>query len=389
MLAGVSPEASGAGLTIDLGALAANYRHLSGLCAPATASAVLKADAYGLGARPVAGTLEAEGCEHFFVAHLGEALELKPVLAPRSKLYVLNGLQPGGEAACAAAGIVPVLNSLEQAWRWRDRALELARPLPAALQIDSGMARLGLPPPDVEKLAADSGFFDLVPLALVMSHLACSDEPDRQSNLDQAGRFAALANQFPTTLRSLANSGGVFLGGGFHGQMVRLGVSLYGAAPNNDRPNPMRPVVSLAARVIQVRDVAPGQGVGYGLTDPDPSPRRLATIAVGYADGWPRALSHAGAAYFNGVRLPIVGRVSMDSIILDITGLSAGGVGLVLGDEVELLGPHQTLEDVALAAGTIPYEILTGLSRRYHRTYLERPTMDEPLAAPPRRAAQP
>jgi alanine racemase len=212
-----------------------------------------------------------------------------------------------------------------------------------------------------------------VPPLVVMSHLACADSPERRANADQAERFSVLADMLPAAPRSLANSGGVFLGPAFHGDMVRLGVCLYGAAPNGDRPNPMQPVVTLDVRVIQVREIAAGQGVGYGLTYSREAPLRIATLAVGYADGWPRALSNVGAAYFQGVRLPIAGRVSMDSLTLDVTALADLGLTLRPGDLVELLGPHQSLEDVARDAGTIPYEILTNLGHRYHRTYLEGP----------------
>jgi alanine racemase len=349
---------------------------------PAATAAVVKADAYGLGAIRAAPALEAAGCRDFFVAHLSEALAVRPALGDQTRLYVLNGLQPGAEAACAAAGVMPVLNSLEQAWRWRDLAVTQGRPLPAGLQIDTGMARLGLPPGDVDFLAAEPSFFDHAPLALLMSHLACSDEPDRSSNVEQLEAFERLTARLPPARLSLANSGGMFLEAAFHGDLARPGVCLYGAAPNADRPNPMAPVVRLDARVIQVRDVAAGQGVGYGLTYARETPGQIATIAVGYADGWPRHLSNAGAAYYRGVRLPIAGRVSMDSITLDVSALTERGIVLHLGDEVELIGPHQTLEDVAAQAGTIPYEILTSLGHRYHRTYVESPPVRNAAAAP-------
>jgi alanine racemase len=363
--------AAGARLTIDLRALVANYRLLTERLRPVSAAAVVKADAYGLGADRVAPALETAGCEDFFVAHLSEALALKPALGRRARLYVLNGLQLGAEQACAEAGIRPVINSLEQARLWRGLAERLGRPLQCALQVDTGMSRLGLPPGDVERLAADPSFFDHAPLVLLMSHLACADEPSRAANADQLAAFEAVARRLPPARRSLANSGGVFLPAAFRGDLARPGVSLYGAAPNAEGGNPMAPVVRLSARVIQVRDVAAGQGVGYGLTYAREAPGRIATIAVGYADGWPRALSNRGAAYYRGVRLPIAGRVSMDSITLDVSALAAHALSLRLGDEVELLGPHQTLEDVARDAGTIPYEILTSLGRRYSRAYLD------------------
>lgn len=371
-----SRDMAGGLLTIDLEALAANYLNLSCRAAPARTAAVVKADAYGLGALKVARRLEQAGCEDFFVAQLAEALVLRPLLSPTARLYVLNGLQPGAEAACAAAGLIPVLNGLGQAWLWRDLAVSLGVRLPAVVQVDSGMARLGLSARDLDVLLADAPFFDQISLALVMSHLACSDEPRAASNADQRARFARQADRLPAAPRSLANSGGVFLDPIYHGDLVRPGVSLYGAAPAQG-DNPMRAVVRLDAKVIQVRDVAAGDRVGYGLIYARETPGQIATIAVGYADGWPRHLSNTGAAYYQGVRLPIAGRVSMDSITLDVSALAEHGLTLTFGDTVELLGPHQTLEDVARAAGTIPYEILTSLGRRYHRTYVEHPPMQK------------
>lgn len=384
MTDGPSRDMAGGLLSIDMTALAANYLDLARRAWPSRTAAVVKADAYGLGARQVAPVLERAGCEDFFVAHLEEALALKPALSPGAKLYVLNGLQPGAEAACAAGGVIPVLNGLEQARRWRDLAVSWGAALPAVIQIDSGMARLGLSEADLDELLADTTFFDEVSLAVVMSHLACSDEPGAASNAGQRARFTALADRLPAAPRSLANSGGIFLDPSHHGDLVRPGVSLYGVSPH-DGPNAMRAVAALDAKVIQTRDVAAGERVGYGLTYARDTPGRIAIIAVGYADGWPRHLSNRGAAYYQGVRLPIAGRVSMDSITLDVSALAERGLTLALGDTVELLGPHQTLEDVARDAGTIPYEILTNLGRRYHRTYVEDPTMQQ-LPVSPRQA---
>jgi len=368
------PNGAGAGarLTIDLAAVAANYRRLARV-ASGRVGAVVKADAYGLGAAEIAIVLQAQGCEDFFVAHLLEALALKPRLAAHTRIFVLNGLQPAAEARCAAVGATPVLNSLEQAGRWRDLAAAQGRPLPAALQIDTGMTRLGLSCDHLEALAADPSFFLHVPLALVMSHLACSDDPQHRSNQEQLRAFETAAARLPPAPRSLANSSAMFLPPPFHGDLARPGVALYGVSPVRSQANPMTPAIRLEARVIQVRDVAPGRGVGYGLSYARRTPGQIATIAIGYGDGWPRRLSNIGAAYFEGVRLPIAGRVSMDSITLDASRLYEAGLALQLGDYVELIGPHQSLEEVAEQAGTIPYEILTGLGRRYHRVYLAHP----------------
>lgn len=363
-------------LTVDLRALAANYRLLASLSASAV-GAVVKADAYGLGARPIAHALEQAGCRTFFVAQLSEAIDLKPHLRKSSEVFVLNGVQPGAEGICLAAGVFPVLNSLEQAWRWRDHAREVGSPLPAALQVDSGMSRLGLAPEEVSQLAREAQFFEKVPLRFVMSHLACSEDAAHSSNPNQAERFDHAVAQLPAAPLSLANSGGLFLGNSYNYDLVRAGIGLYGGAPH-----PMAAVVRLDASVIQVRRIPSGQGVGYGLTFTADRPMDIATISVGYADGWPRALSNRGAAYHRGVRLPIVGRVSMDSFSVDISAISDRGWRLALGDQVELIGPHQSLEDVARDAGTISHDILTGLGRRFQRSFITGSEANPPGAQP-------
>jgi alanine racemase len=363
--------AAGGRLTVDLKAICDNYRVLAAQAPASMAGAVIKADAYGLGAEQVGSALAAAGCRDFFVAHLSEALAVRKALPDDARLYVLNGLQPGAEGACAEAGVIPVINSLEQARRWAAGG----QGRPTALQIDSGMARLGLSGPDVVALAADKALLDRLSIKLIMSHLACADEPERSANRLQAERFRLMAAHLPPAPLSLANSGGVGLGEAFHMDLVRLGVSLYGVDAAPDAAPPMTPVVRLNARVIQVRSVRAGDGVGYGLDYARETPGDIATIGVGYADGWPRSLGGRGHAYYRGVALPIAGRVSMDSITLDVTALSERGIRLDLGDEVELLGPHQNLATVAADAGTIPYEILTGLGRRFHRSYAESSAM--------------
>ena len=354
-------------LTIDLAAIRANYALIAAEVAPARVAAVVKADAYGLGAAQVAPALLDEGCRDFFVAHLAEGLQLKSCLSEAARIHVLNGAPPGAEASCAAAGLLPVLNSWEQAMAWRDLAAGQQRRLQAVLQIDTGMSRLGLSAEDVTRLADVPAFFDQVEITLVMSHLACADTPGAAANQKQLERFEALAGLLPPAPRSLANSAGSFAGSAFHGDLVRPGLALYGAGPFEGLASRMQPVLRLDARVIQIRTVQPGTGVGYGLTFTAARVTRTATVAVGYGDGWPRRLGGRGAAYFKGVRLPIIGRVSMDSMTLDVTALADGE--LSPGDVVELIGPHQTLEAVAADADTVAYEILTSLGGRYARTY--------------------
>ena len=354
-------------LTVDLGALARNYETLAAAAAPARTAAVVKADAYGLGAEQVAMKLYAHGCRHFFVAQFGEALRLRPCLPLDADIFVLNGLQPGNERACAEAGIVPVVNSLEQLHRWSAAAHSLKSRLRAVVQFDTGMSRLGVPPGERLALAEalqDAGFLEIL---FIMSHLACADDVESAQNDAQLAEMSRIAAEFPGFDICVANSGGIFLGDAYHHALIRPGIALYGGAPTAGVRNPMEAVVRLDVAVVQTRYVPAGASVGYSGGHVTTAETRLATIAAGYADGLPRSLSSKGAVYCDGMRLPIVGRVSMDSITVDISALPEGR--LRLGTLVEVLGPNQTLEDVARDAGTISYEILTGLGSRYDRRY--------------------
>ncbi|PDT20651.1 alanine racemase [Rhizobium hidalgonense] len=354
-------------LRIDLAALGRNYRKLVSMLTPVRAGAVVKADAYGLGAERVASTLYGEGCRHFFVAQFVEAVRLRPTLANDAQIFVLNGLQPGNEIACAERGIVPVLNSLAQWRQWSATARMLKRCLPAVLQFDTGMSRLGFPREERAELAAALGDGSNVEILFIMSHLASADDMESDQNGEQCAEMSCIADEFPGFDLSFANSGAVFLGDAYHGVLARPGIALYGGAPNAGANNPMEPVVSLTVAVVQTRTVPAGTKVGYGGAYVTQREMRLATIAAGYADGLPRSLGDRGAVYFNGTRLPIVGRVSMDSVTVDVSALPEGA--LTLGSLVEVLGPSQTLEDIARDAGTISYEILTGLGDRYDRQY--------------------
>ncbi|MCQ4632699.1 alanine racemase [Shinella sp. CPCC 100929] len=355
-------------MTVDLAALARNYVRLSGEVAPARAAAVVKADAYGLGAEKIAPELYKHGCRHFFVAQFAEATVLRPLLPADAAVFVLNGLQPGSETICARDGIVPVINSLEQWQRWAAEAEALEQKLPAVLQFDSGMSRLGLPPEDRPVTADLLKTENSIDVLFVMSHLASADDPENIQNAAQKAEMERISAEFAQFPACFANSGGIFLGKTFHGVLTRPGIALYGGAPTGGTENPMEPVVSLDVAVVQVRTVPSGTRVGYSGTHVTTAETRLATIAAGYADGLPRSLSGRGAVYCDGVRLPIVGRVSMDSITVDISALPQNR--LTLGSRVEVLGPNQTLEDLARDADTISYEILTGLRHRYQRQYL-------------------
>ena len=358
-------DAAGALLTIDLGAIAANYTLVQANVSPATCGAVVKADAYGLGADRVAPALFTAGCRHFFVAHLEEGLALRRSLPRTASIYVMHGVFPGGEADCVAHDLVPVSNSPAQLARWSAQALAIGRRLPAVVQVDTGMARFGFADAELDGLGADLGPLDL---RFVMSHLACADTPGHPANAEQRTRFEALRTRLPAAPATLAASSGSFLDASFHFDLVRPGAALYGVAPTADAPNPLRPVIQLDAKIVQLRDVPADTPIGYGHSVRTAGPARLATIAVGYADGYLRSGSNHGAAWFGDVALPIMGRVSMDSIVLDASALPAGAVQE--GSFVELIGPHRGVDAVAADARTIGYEVLTSLGRRYHRRYL-------------------
>lgn len=368
--AGKNPEILAAGgiLTVDLAALRANYKLIADALSPTRAAAVVKADAYGLGADKVAPQFYAAGCRDFFVAHLGEALKLQPHIGKDAVIYVLNGLQPQTEKLCADNNIIPVLNSLEQLRNWADLGKAGNRKLPALLQLDTGMSRLGLSEQELKELLADISLLDGIDVKFIISHLASADNVQSPQNHAQLERMQAALKLLPHYAVAFSNSGGSFMERGYHFDLARPGIALYGGAPQENAPNPMQPVVSLQARVIQCRTVPAHTLVGYGGSYETQGETRIATIAVGYADGWPRHLSNKGAAYYGAVRLPIIGRVSMDSITLDVSALPEGT--LKLGSLVELIGAHQSLEQVAQDAGTISYEILTSLGNRYHRNYI-------------------
>ena len=361
---------AGAVLSIDLGAIRENYRRLKERLGTIPCAAVVKANAYGLGLAKVGPTLAKAGARSFFTAKLDEAVALRGVLTeacPEAEIHVLNGLAPGCEADFLEHKLRPVLNDLGQVEVWARRAAEEGRPLPAALHIDSGMNRLGLPESELERLVAEPERLKGIDLALVMSHLACADDASSPMTAEQLARFCAAIARLPAAPASLANSSGIFRGPDYHFDLGRPGVALYGVNPTTEAPNPMRQVVRLQARILQVREIDAPQSVGYGAAHRVAGPTRVATLGVGYADGYLRSLSNRGGAFVAGQRVAVIGRVSMDLITLDVTAVPPEQAQP--GCAVDLFDPERGPDALAEEAGTIGYEILTALGRRYHRVY--------------------
>jgi len=348
---------------VDLSAIAENWRRLAA-CAPDVAcGAVVKADAYGCGLDRVAPALWRAGCRSFFVAHLSEA-EAARALLPEAEIRVLNGLAPGSAPAYAARRLSPVLGSMEELAEW---AAFSGGAWPAALHVDTGMNRHGLSVPEALALAG-SPLLAAAGIDLLMSHLVSAEKPDEAVNARQIRDFSRVRAAFPAIPASLANSSGIHLGGQAHHDLLRPGYALYGGNPTPwAEVNPMQAVVRLEAVIMQVRAVAAGESAGYNARWTAPSPRRLATLSLGYADGYPRAASGRGHAMVLGVPCPILGLVSMDLIILDVTDAPEARRGTL----ATLIGDGLDVDGVGRAAGTIGYELLTGLGSRYVRTYVE------------------
>jgi alanine racemase len=364
--------AFGATLTIDLDALVSNWR-LLGKRAGTEAGAVVKADAYGIGIEPAVTALARAGCKSFFVAHVSEAIRARKV-ASDATVYVLNGLLPGAAETFAAHGLSPVLGSHEELLEWASFRQTGAQVRPAALHVDTAMNRLGLWPGEGLNLARErSGVIAAAGIGLLMSHFASSEVETDPANARQIAAFAEIAAALPELPASLKNSSGHFLKDCPSYQLTRPGYALYGGNPTPGQPNPMKPVVGLEATIIQTREVEAGTQVGYNGRWTAKGKRKLATICLGYADGYPRNGSWTdtvtgGSALVDGVLCPFVGSVSMDLIIIDVTEAPAGAAQR--GAHVTLIGGQLDLEAVGAGAKTIGYEILTNLGRRYARRYL-------------------
>lgn len=346
-------------LTIDLAALVSNWRFLARQAAHGNCAAVVKADGYGLGAIEVASALLAAGCAQFFVAHLAEAISLRAGLATRfpdkrPSIGVLNGLFAGEQAEFVAHSLIPVLNSPAQLADW-------SADKPSIVQIDTGMSRLGLEAAEFDILLPE---LRRRRVTLLMSHFACADTPDHPLNRAQIEQFGATLRQLPGVPGSLAASSGIFLGADTHFDLLRPGYALYGGNPTPGQPNPMAAVVRLSTPILQIRDIPAGRPVGYGARFVSKTPSRIATVPYGYADGVPR-VTEGAIFHLDEQPIPVVGRVSMDLITLDVTGVAAA----IPGAEVDILGPQRDIDQGGADGGTLGYEILTSIGRRATRRY--------------------
>ncbi|WP_105101988.1 alanine racemase [Microbulbifer pacificus] len=367
-------------LTIDLGAIGDNYAWLrERLADGCRCAAVVKADAYGLGVSEVAPALYRRGCRDFFVATLAEGEQLRALLPADVSICVLTGIRPGTERRCAAAKLMPILVTVEQLRRWcagTGSEDSNGRAAPCALKVDTGMTRLGMGEEEFARLLQVPELLGRANVQLILSHLACADEPSHPQNPAQLARFNDFVRRLrrvcPGVLASFANSSGICLGDAYHFDLARPGSALYGINPLPDRENPMRPVVNLRVPVLQQREITRDSAVGYGAEGRAVAGSWLAVVRGGYADGMLRTQSGRGRAMAiagdEKIPVPMLGRVSMDTCVFDISALST--VQRARLEEFELLGEGWTLDDMGAVAGTIGYEILTSLGRRYRRRYL-------------------
>jgi len=384
-------------LYINFKSIQDNYLLLKSKAQAAETAAVVKANGYGLGVREVSAALWEAGARVFFVATLDEALELRTIFPPRVsfprrresittsreisqksqglwnmdsrlrgndkniEILVFNGIRPGQESIFHKNKITPVLNTLAGTKLWTKYCRKIGEKIPAALHVDTGINRLGLSIKEAETNAAEINA--QIQVKYLMSHLACADIPEHPKNTEQLKAFNRIRKFFPDALKSLANSAGILLADCYHFDLVRPGIALYGG-------NEMKPVISLHSKIIQLRKIDRREAVGYGATAYAAKGSVIATVPVGYADGYLRHLSNSGYCFIDGVKVPVIGRVSMDLITLNVSGIAEKN--LMLGKEVELIGKHLSIDEIAGRAGTIGYEILTRLGARFNRVYLEK-----------------
>ena len=359
---------AGAALYVDLTAIVENYRILTNRLNGVLSAAVVKADGYGLGAKKVGKALLKTGCKDFFVAHVEEGITLRSAL-PSAKIHILNGLLPSALQIYQENSLIPVLGSLGDIEIWRTFTLDSQ--LPCDIHVDTGMLRLGLPPKELSIIKDEPGRLNGLNVRYVMSHLISAEDEKSKLNFKQLSEFKKIRTYISMGQASIANSSGIFLGSEYHLDVTRPGAALYGINPTPDQRNPMLPTVTLLGRIIQIRDGKPGDTVGYNATHRINKNKKIATVSVGYADGYLRSLSNNASGMIDGVSVPLVGRVSMDLVTFDVTEIPERK--RQPGQFVELIGKNKPVDLIAHSAGTIGYEILTNLGNRYNRMYLGDP----------------
>jgi len=377
------PRFHNATLRIDLHALARNWRRLNGLTGKAETGAAVKAGAYGLGAEMVSLALSSAGCRTFFVANAVEGHEVlrgarKPHMAAITRgdvrtanpirVYVLNGVAPGGENDLISSGMRPVLNTMGDIERLSRLAREMETPVHCAVHVDTGMTRLGLLGRDVDRLRENPGLLGGLKVDFWMTHLACADERNHPMNREQLDLFRQRVRGLPEAPLSIANSAGIFLGNDWHLDLCRPGIALFGSNPEPNPGDPMEEVVHASARILEIHKIERDRTIGYGATHAVEPGTRIATCGVGYADGYLRSLSGKGFGVLDGHRVPLVGRVSMDLITFDVTGVPARV--LERAEEISIIGGGVDIDELAAKGGTIAYELLTGLGGRFARQYV-------------------
>jgi alanine racemase len=371
-LSPIPPDLAGAVLSIDLSAIQKNWRYLSSHAGKSECGAAVKGNAYGLGIAPVAKALWQAGCRSFFVARPMEGEELREIL-PGATIFVLDGLFPGQAEFYAQHNLLPALISIEEAREWAAFGRIYGRKLPCAIHVDTGINRLGFSLPEYAGLLADTATMRDMNVTLLMSHLACADDPPHPLNAKQRDAFNVARSKLPGVPASLANSSGIFLGEDYAHDLVRPGIALYGGNPTPALANPMQAVACLEGAIMQTRNVGTGETVGYGATWQARRETRIAVLGAGYKDGVSRSLSSRESnsppqVFAGGRRCPIIGRVSMDMMAIDVTDLP---LPVRRGDRAEILGPNILIDEAASWAGTISYELLTRLGSRYARLYSE------------------
>ncbi len=359
-------------LEIDLARVRRNWRKLDNTAAAATCAAVVKANGYGLGLEEIITAVAAEGCRIFFVATLEEGRRAR-IAANKAEIYIMDGLLADAEAYYSNFDLRPVLSSAEEIADWTCFCTSQGRRLPAALHVDTGMRRLGVPLDEFMQMAGPQDLLSTFELTLLMSHLTSANQPEDPQNQLQLQRFEQARSVVPGVRCSLANSAGIFLGPEFHFDVVRPGIAIYGGRAFNGK-NPMANVVKLNARILEVQCAEAGDTVGYGAVHRLTRPSRIATVAVGYADGLLRVLggdetAHGALAFIGDHQVPVIGRISMDLTTLNVTDVPEHLARR--GGWIEMIGDHVTVDDLADRAGTIGYEILTRLGPRMHRIYHE------------------